>query len=298
MGSLQNNEPLAILLAGYRYSGRSLVLQRLELAGYSCVDNLPPRLVPEYLAHSKEGSTENGKDRRLAIGLDTDGPNGPAAALGMLKDLRNTGCSCKLVFLEASDGALRERRAAAEDSDVSWEDQELQNLRESMSGLRALADLVMDSSYASPLEERDRIIALVEGKPHQTRTLVDIQTFGFKYGTVQGDIVLDVRFIPNPYYVAALRPLTGMDAPCADYVLSHEGARGSVQALVGLVSSMLPSYTAQGRSSLRVRIGCTGGRHRSVAVAEALASALGAMGLPVGLRHRELDDGKPRELVL
>ncbi len=285
-------ETQAVLLAGYRYSGRSLVLQRLEMTGYTCVDNLPPKLVPEYLAHGKEG----GQLRKIAIGLDTDGPRGPSAVMDMMEGIRRTGCTCKLVFMEAGDGALRERRAAAEDADVLWDEQELHAMREAMAGVRALAGLVLDSSYASPLEERDRIIALVEGKPHQAETMVDIQTFGFKYGAPQGDIVLDVRFIPNPYYVAALRPLTGMDAPCAEYVMGHEGGRGTVQALVSLVGAMVPSYVAQGRSSLRVRIGCTGGRHRSVAVAEALAAALTELSIPVGLRHRELDGGKHREL--
>ena len=303
----ERTETQAVLLAGYRYSGRSLVLQRLELAGYTCVDNLPPKLVPEYLAHGKEGGKEGGtkggtkgdtkgdKPRRMAIGLDTDGSRGPSAVMDMMDGIRKTGCSCKLVFMEAGDGALRERRAAAEDADILWDDQELQAMREAMAGVRALADLVLDSSYASPLEERDRIIALVEGKTHRAETMVDIQTFGFKYGAPQGDVVLDVRFIPNPYYVAALRPLTGMDAPCADYVLGHEGAIGTVQALVSLVGAMVPSYAAQGRSSLKVRIGCTGGRHRSVAVAEALAAALAGIGMPVSLRHRELDSGKHGE---
>ena len=296
----QRTEIQVVLLAGYRYSGRSLVLQRLELAGYTCVDNLPPKLVPEYLTHgiedSKDGGTRGEKPRRMAIGLDTDGPRGPSAVMDLMAGIRKSGCPCKLVFMEAGDGALRERRAAAEDVDVLWDEQDLHAMREAMAGVRAVADLVLDSSYASPLEERDRIIALVEGKPHRAETTVDIQTFGFKYGAPQGDIVLDVRFIPNPYYVAALRPLTGMDEPCADYVMGHEGARSTVQALVSLVGAMVPSYAAQGRSSLRVRIGCTGGRHRSVAVAEALAGVLMDMRIPVGLRHRELDGGKHRDL--
>jgi UPF0042 nucleotide-binding protein len=287
---------LAVLIAGYRYSGRSLVLQRLELAGYTCVDNLPPKLVPEYLAHGKEDNKEGGHPRRVAIGLDTDGSRGPSAVMDLMGGIRKSDCACKLVFMEAGDGALRERRAAAEDADVPWDEQELHAMREAMAGVRAMADLVLDSSYASPLEERDRIIALVEGKPHQAATMVDIQTFGFKYGAPQGDIILDVRFIPNPYYVAVLRPLTGKDKPCAEYVMGHDGARGTVQALVALIGSMVPSYAAQGRSSLRVRIGCTGGRHRSVAVAEAVAAALTEESIPVSLRHRELDGGKHREL--
>lgn len=296
----RNTEVLAVLLAGYRYSGRSLVLQRLELAGYTCVDNLPPKLVSDYLAHGNEGGTEGDtfgvKPRRLAIGLDTDGPRGPSAVVDMMTGIRQTGCRCKLVFMEAGDGALRERRAAAEDADVVWDEHELHAMREAMAGVRAMADLVLDSSYASPLEERDRIIALVEGRPHRAETTVDLLTFGFKYGAPQGDVVLDVRFIPNPYYLAALRPLTGMDPACAEYVLSHEGAKATVQALVSLVDAMVPSYAAQGRSSLRVRVGCTGGRHRSVAVAEAVAMALVTIGIPVSLRHRELDGGKHRDL--
>lgn len=287
MDTTDKNQILGVLLAGYRYSGRSLVLQRLELAGYTCVDNLPPALVRDYLARDRG----NGSPRRMAISLDTDFSGGPTEVMTLLDRLAEEGSPCKLVFLEAGDGALRERQAAAEDTDLGWNEEELEAMRVSMAGIRARADLVLDSSYASPLEERDRIIALVEGRLHRAGTKVDVLTFGFKYGAPQGDLVLDVRFIPNPYYVAALRPLTGMDPACAEYVLGHEGARATVQALVSLVQAMLPSYTAQGRNTLRIRIGCTGGRHRSVAVADALSKALGDLGLPVSLRHRELDGG-------
>jgi len=284
------DEGLVVLLAGYRYSGRSLVLQRLELSGYSCVDNLPPGLVTGYLGHGKRAG--KGLPFRSAIAVDTDGAGGPAALLELLAELDKAGQRFKLVFMEAGDSALLERMEASDTVAGTSSPDELAVQREALAAVRTRADLILDSSYMSPLEERDRIIALSDGQSATIETAVDIMSFGFKHGAASGDVVVDVRFIPNPYYVAALRPLCGKDAACAEYVLGHESARGTVASLALLLQSMVPAYSAQGRGILKVRIGCTGGRHRSVAVAEALAATLREHGIKAAARHRELDSGR------
>jgi len=266
------------------------VLQRLELSGYACVDNLPPGLVAGYLGHRK--SSGRGKPFRGAIAVDTDGPGGPAALLELIEALGEAGQRFNLVFMEAGDSALLERMEASESVAGTSSPGELALQREALSQVRAKADLILDSSYMSPLEERDRIIALSEGHVGAVETAVDIMSFGFKHGAAPGDVVVDVRFIPNPYYVAALRPLCGKDAACAGYVLGHESAQGTVDALARLLQAMVPAYSAQGRNSLKVRIGCTGGKHRSVAIAEALAARLQERGLKAAARHRELDAGR------
>lgn len=286
----EQGEGLVVILAGYRYSGRSLVLQRLELSGYACVDNLPPGLVGGYLGH-RNGAGRN-EPRFSAIAVDTDGSGGPAALLELLDDLGGTGQPFRLVFMEAGDSALLERMEASDAVAGTSSPDELARRREALSAVRARADLILDSSYMSPLEERDRIIALAEGRSGAVETAVDIMSFGFKHGMASGDVVVDVRFIPNPYYVAALRPLCGKDAACAEYVLGHESAKGTVESLSLLLRAMAPAYGAQGRSALKVRIGCTGGKHRSVAVSEALAASLRGFGLKATARHRELEAGR------
>jgi UPF0042 nucleotide-binding protein len=285
-----------ILIVGYRYAGKSLVLQHLERSGYRCVDNLPEALIADCLSQMMRGA---GPARpRVALAVDTGTGNavpgeparpGRASLLSVRDGLAAAGHSPFIVFLAASDSALKERHAASQAQDSSHDDSERRDAeRAALAPLREAADLILDSSYASPTDERDRIIALAEGERRQVQTVVEVSSFGFKYGVPAGDIVLDVRFIPNPYYVSELRPLTGKDRACADYVFGEEGARVALEALVRLVGAMAPAYEAQGKPVLRVRIGCTGGQHRSVAMAEALGRALAERGLEVQVRHREL----------
>ena len=282
--------PVVLLLAGYRYSGRSLALQKLELAGYTCVDNLPPALLPGYLEHGASGSGYG----KVAVALDTERAGDPEALSRILDGLAANGARICLVFMEAGDSVLSERRSSSEELASPGADNPSLTFREAMSSIRARADLVLDSSWMSPVEERDRIIAAAEGRRRDVKPEVEIQSFGFKYGVPSGDVVLDVRFIPNPYYVSALRPLTGIDRACSEYVLGHESASAAVSAVCSLARAMLPAYVAQGRHRLRIRIGCTGGQHRSVAVAEAIGAALRADGIQCEVRHREMEAGRYR----
>lgn len=281
-----------VLIVGCRCSGKSLLLHHLEASGYRSVDNLPASLIGDYLAVTAGKEGEGKCLVALALKL---GP-GEAEALPALRQrLADSGYPSLLVFLTASDSILRERGAAAQPSESPQEEAARRDdERAALSALRDGADLVIDSSYASPTEERDRVIALAEGERRRIRTRVELSSFGFKYGAPSGDLVLDVRFIPNPYYVAALRPLTGRDKACADYVLGNESAKAALSALLSLVEAMAPAYEQQGKPALRVRIGCTGGQHRSVAMVEALASALAARGLEVSVRHRELQSAAAR----
>lgn len=281
---------IVVLLAGYRYSGRSLVLQRLELAGYSCVDNLPPALLPGYLEH---GASDSGYGK-VAVALDTERTGDPEVLSRILDSLAAKGARPCLVFMEAGDSVLSERRSSADELAPPGSEKPSFLFREAMSSIRARADLVLDSSWMSPAEERDRIIAVAEGRLRDVKPAVEILSFGFKYGVPSGDIVLDVRFIPNPYYVSSLRPLTGIDRACSEYVLGHESASAAVNAIHSLAGAMLPAYVAQGRYTLRIRIGCTGGQHRSVAVAEAIGAALRADGVQCEVRHREMEAGRYR----
>ncbi len=301
---MKTQENIVVLIAGYRFAGKSLVLQHLEQAGYTCVDNLPPRLVPDYLSHRLRKRRDAGG--RVALALDAghgdfvDGVGGIEAVdteeleliLALRAKLADSGFACKLVFIGASETALSERHAAGprQRGDGAGNPALLREAeREAFAAVSLAADLVIDSSWLSPVEERDRIVALAEGKARVARTVVELSSFGYKFGAPQGDVIVDLRFIPNPYYVAALRRLTGKDADCAGYVFSHGCARETLAALVGLVTAMEPAYVLQGRPLLRIRIGCTGGQHRSVAMVEALGAALSERGLETRVMHRELE---------
>lgn len=286
---------IIVFIAGYRYAGKSLILQELERSGYRCVDNLPFALAGDYLGRHRVAGRRHG--RKIALSLDegTLGEEGSTARdlIAFRDRLAAEGDRAVLVFLSAGDTALAEREASAAaragcpeepPADPSRRDAE----RSRFSGFLEDSDLVLDTSYAAPGDLRERILSLAEGGISRPRPVVDIASFGFKYGALSGDLVLDARFLPNPYYVAELRPLSGKDPACSDYVLSHPGAQGILEGLGALIRAMEPSYQRQGRYRLRVRIGCTGGHHRSVALAEALGAVLSGEGYTVSVRHRDL----------
>lgn len=288
MDSQPEGAPRLVLIAGYRHAGKSLLLRQLEEAGWTCVDNLPPRLVQGYLAPPRGRRA----GARIAIALDVEEEEGAAAAAveALRSALAAGGRPCRLVFLAASESALREREAAAGGGAESESEASARRERERarLAPIVEAADLLIDSSWTAPIEERDRVIALAEGRPRGGDTIVEVSSFGFKFGPPAGDLVVDLRFLPNPYYVAELRHLTGRDGPCAEYVLSREGAPELLEGLARVAAAMAPAYGRQGRHRLRVRLGCTGGRHRSVAMAEALRERLEAEGIACVVRHREL----------
>lgn len=269
-----------LLIAGYRHSGRSLVLQHLEQAGYRCVDNLPPAMVENYLSLADRGRKQSGY-RGIALALDIADEHDVKFLPEVPDRIRRAGKSVYFVFIEAGDSTLEERSSATPQTERDRERMLLQPLA-------ATADLRVDTSFAAPVEIRDRIIALVEGESRRVETVVEISSFGFKYGAMTGDLVLDVRFIPNPYYVARLRHTTGLEAECSDYVFSDPGACQALDSLAGLGAAMAPAFSTQGRGRLRIRIGCTGGRHRSVAMVEALGARLTEAGFRIEISHRDI----------
>lgn len=276
-----------VIIAGLRYSGRSLLLQRLELAGLACVDNLPPPLLESYAL------SERGMGSLLrAVALDSSRKGSVEIAIRALDRIREAGIQAKLVFLEAGDSVIKERHGESGREAAPYSPEDLYALRSVLSPLKERADLILDSSYLSPQEERDRVIALIDPGMRAPDTTVAIESFGYRYGAARGELILDARFIPNPYYVAALRSLNGKDKPCSDYVLGQACAREALEGLVALCKAMIPEYKAQGRGTLRVAIGCTGGQHRSVALAEALFARLRGDGVEATLSHREMVAGR------
>jgi UPF0042 nucleotide-binding protein len=272
-----------VLIGGYPQAGRTLVLDELKALGYEVLDDAVPLEIVRFFSETP------GLRRGIKAAAVMRNENGRAP--GELENFFDAGKKrfpFKLVFIEAGDAVLIDRLLAFRSISREEARETLEANRASFEPLRSKADLVLNSAYTPPQDEADRINALVEGRRYQAETTVEIMSFGFQYGGESGDLVLDVRFLPNPYYVNSLRPLTGQDKPCADYVFGFEDAQRTLALLEELTETMIRSYREQGRKILKVRIGCTGGQHRSVALAEALGKKLESSGCPVKVLHREM----------
>jgi UPF0042 nucleotide-binding protein len=274
-----------VLIGGYSRSGRTSVLGELSARGYEVIDDAGlEEIIPLF-----SGARRFPLGVKIAVVMGNEDGKAPGGLDDFFTTLETGRFPFNLVFIEAGDPVLIERRLTG--SGISREEasENLQKSRESFESIRSKAGLILNSAYMPPQDEADRIDALVEGRSYQARTAVEIMSFGFQYGGETGDLVLDIRFLPNPYYVNSLRSLTGKDASCAAYVLGFEDAQKTLCHLEELTGTMLHAFRKQGRKLLKIRIGCTGGQHRSVALAEALAKKVKPLACPVTIRHREME---------
>lgn len=277
-----------VVISGVQASGRTLSLRLLEDCGYTGIDNLPPAILPRLI----EDALKHGHDSAQVIVAETRTPESVQEFISALTELRNRHVSVVAVFLDASGSTILSRLGLNPgrnpDTAVEKAREGLLEDRRLTLPLRDVADFVIDTSRLSPMDMKERLIVAVDGKS-LTRTMnLEITSFGFKYSPFAADMVFDVRFIPNPFYVSELRPLTGKDTACADFVFQHKEARMFVDTISSLIENLIPAYIDQGRSVLHIGIGCTGGHHRSVAVAEALGKALESHMGSLVVRHREL----------
>ena len=291
-----------VVVTGLSGAGRTTALRVLEDLGFYCVDNLPPRLAPsllELLARpdgriSSTGSSPPPGFERVRVGLGIDVRTGVflEGTSEALDELGRRGWPPEVMFLDASDEALvrrfsetRRPHRLAPDGDLL---SAIRNEREGLAELRNRASHVIDTTHFSVHDLRRRLVELVSGRPDGIKLVTRLVSFGFKYGLPQdADLVFDLRFLPNPHFVPALRPHTGLDAPVADYVFQAPEAQELLTDLEVLLRKLLPRYAAEGKAYLTIGIGCTGGRHRSVAMAEALAKRLGDG--PALVVHRDVE---------
>lgn len=291
--SRQDNIPTdeshkVVVISGVQASGRTLSLRLLEDCGYTGIDNIPPAILPRLV----DDSLKHGHDSALVIVAETRTPESVQELIKALEDLRGRHVSVAAVFLDASGTTILGRLGLNPGRNPGKAVEKaregiLENRRLTLP-LRDVADFVLDTSRLSPVEMKERLVVAVDGES-LTRTMnLEITSFGFKYSPYAADMVFDVRFIPNPFYISELRLLTGKDPACADFVFQHKEARMFVDTISNLIQNLIPAYIAQGRSVLHIGIGCTGGHHRSVAVAEALGKALDNHTGSVIVRHREL----------
>jgi UPF0042 nucleotide-binding protein len=277
------------IITGLSGAGRSEAAKCLEDLGYFVVDNLPPALIGKMA----ELATVPGGPGRVAIVVDARGGVFFTELSRGLDDLKALGVPYRILFLEASDDDLVKRfEATRRRHPLAPEDRIVEGIRRErlvMEKLKEEADLILDTSGMTPHDLRDRIRDLFARAPRAGTPQVSVVSFGYKYGLPRdADLVFDVRFLPNPHWVEHLRPLPGSDQRVRAYVIGQPGYGTFMRRLRGLLDAVLPGYVAEGKAYLTVAVGCTGGRHRSVVVAEELADYFRKRGLPVVVEHRDL----------
>ena len=280
-----------VIITGLSGGGLSTAAKVFEDKGFFVSQNLPPQLILELvdLAAADDSPVE-----RLAVVSDIRAAKFNGSLLGTIATIRERGHEPFVLFLEARDDVLIRRFDSVRRTHPLQGDGTLQSgiehEREEMEDLRASADVIIDTSNLSVHDLRRAVEASV-GELPVGRQHVTIESFGFKHGSPRdADIVLDVRFLPNPYWVEELREFRGVDQAVSDYVLNQDGAREYVDNFVDLLSSTLRGYRHEGKDFITVGIGCTGGHHRSVAVAEAVGKRLRQQGkVDVNVIHRDLE---------
>lgn len=276
-----------VVIAGLSGAGRTAAAGVLEDLGWYVVDNLPTSLVEKIVELASLPGATSIDRLALVAGRDHGG------ILQQVAAVRASGHHVTVVFLDAASAELvrrydatRRRHPLAAEADGLLDSIELE--RQRLEPVRERADLVIDTTGLNVHELKARVIAAFAGSD-STQMQVAVESFGFKHGLpLDADIVMDVRFLPNPHWEEALRPLTGHDPAVRDYVLERAPTSEFLDAMDELLRTIVPGYQAEGRSYLTIAIGCTGGRHRSVAVAEELAARLRARGLAVRTSHRDV----------
>jgi UPF0042 nucleotide-binding protein len=282
-----------IVVTGLSGAGKSQAIRALEDLGYFCVDNLPTALIPTLAGLSKRGS---GDLPKVAIVVDVRESSFLRDFPKVWARLRATrGLDPVLIFLEASHETLVRRFSESRRPHPLAHGRPvvegLKLERRRMQKIRALADEVVDTSALTVHQLRDRFLRFSEERGPRQRLLVTLLSFGFKHGLpVDADLVFDVRFLPNPHFVDRLRPKTGHDAPVVRFLERQPVFAAFMEKLIGFLEFVVPEYVKEGKSYLTIAIGCTGGRHRSVMIAEALEPVLGAIrGVRTEVRHRDLE---------
>ena len=280
-----------IIISGLSGAGKSRAASVMEDLGFFCVDNLPAPLIPKF---AELGMGGNGEYDRVVLVTDIRGGTNFDSLFQALDGLRAMKCEYRIVFMEASDEVIirrykesRRNHPLAEECNSLEEAIDLE--RRMLSPLKERADYVIDTTNLSTRALKGELLHMFSRDAAERSMEVRVLSFGFKHGIpAEADLVFDVRFLPNPYYVAELRSLTGLDAGVRDYALASPQSREFLQKLVAFVTYLLPRYVEEGKASLTIAVGCTGGHHRSVAVAHALTEAIGKLNYPVSESHRDL----------
>lgn len=281
------------IITGLSGAGKSQAVATFEDAGYFCIDNMPPEMLPRI---AELFSLEGSRVEKVALVFDARGGRYFERLDQALTELAGWGVECRILFLEASDDTLVARYQSTRRSHpLCGGDLGLlagiRTERALLAELRDRADVVVDTTGLNVHELTRRVQETMLAGELRDRLLLTFVSFGYKFGLpLEADMVLDARFLPNPHWVEELRPLTGRDDPVKDYVLARPETHGFLERVAALLQYLLPLYTAEQKTQLLVAVGCTGGRHRSVALAEAMAALFAKeAGVTTSVRHRDLD---------
>ena len=265
-----------VVVAGLSGAGKSQAMKSFEDLGFHCVDNLPPAMLADFVQLARSAGSE-----RIALALDVRAQGPYGAALVELENLRASGVPLEFLFLDASDAAIVRRYSETRRRHpLACEPQLLEAIaseRRALEPLRARADRVWDTTETTIGQLKARVVAAYAPASTEHALAVSLVAFGFKYGLPpEADLVFDVRFLPNPNYVDALRPLTGHDEAVAEYLLRQTEVEDFLEHLFSFVDFLIPRFANEGKSRLTIAVGCTGGRHRSVYIVDRLAQRLRA----------------------
>lgn len=280
--------PGIVFISGLSGSGKSTAMAALEDLSYYCVDNLPLTLVGTFLDLCAKATPPI---RKVGLAIDAREAGFLKGFPDTLRELRRHA-KVQLLFLECSNQALvnryRETRRVHPLSPEGSVEEGVQAERDLLVDVARLADLVIDTSDLNVHQLREIVVRHIAGSARST--VVNVVSFGFRYGTPQTvELLFDVRFLPNPHFEPGLRQGTGLDADVAEYVLKHSRTDALLLRLADLLGFLLPLYDGEGKAYVSIGVGCTGGRHRSVAIAEALAGRLRASGREVNVSHRDIE---------
>jgi RNase adapter protein RapZ len=280
-----------IIVTGLSGSGKSVAIRALEDNGYFCIDNLPALLIPKFIDLC-EGYNEG--ITRIALGVDLRAGQFLQALPQVLADMRHAGHHVQVLFFDASDEVLLRRFSETRRPHPLAGEEPVQEgisrERKALEAMRELADKVIDTTDLNVHELKREMEERFCQAPYSRSMNVFLTSFGYKYGIPHDtDMILDVRFLPNPYFVTELRAHDGLETEVEEYVLKNEETRTFLDRLYSLLEFALPLYEREGKSSLTLALGCTGGRHRSVVLVEELHKRLGGGKFRIHVKHRDID---------
>lgn len=283
-----------LIISGLSGGGKSKAASFLEDVGFYIVDNMPAAMILKFAEFCAAG---NGRYDRVALVYDVRTDDSFTELFRVLDQLKKKVSTCRMLFLEAAPDVIlhrykETRRRHPLSDQVQSLEEAVRTERELMQPVKERADFVVDTTHTSTAQLRAQLLGYFGTESEMGKMQVNVTSFGFKHGLpLEADLVFDVRFMPNPFYIENLRPQTGLDRDVADYVFSFRQAKDFVKHLEDLLAFSLPLYAEEGKTNLVIAVGCTGGHHRSVAVTHTLAEFVRQLGYPVTENHRDMSHG-------
>lgn len=280
-----------VIITGMSGAGKTVAMQNFEDMGYYCVDNMPPKLVPTFFELTKE----SGHIKKIALVMDLrtrDFIEDINSALETIEDSPHT--TKRILFLDASDEELVTRyKETRRSHPLEYNGRVITGIereRELLNKIKLKAQIVIDTTNMTSKELRTRLLDEFKRKDDNVSFRIEMLSFGFKHGLpIDADIVMDVRFLPNPHYIDELRPQRGLDAPVYDYVMQQPETDPFYRKFMDLLNYCIPGYKREGKANVTIAIGCTGGQHRSVALTERVGRKLRTDGYNVNISHRDVE---------